>query len=878
MRRTYLFLGLILATTATAGFVWRSKANQAPPKVAVTPPDEPVETAQPRPLPLTQVVLFSSGVAYFQREGTVDGDVRVDLTFPVGDVNDLLKSLVFHDLGGGKIRAVSYDGQEPVDKTLKAFALDLTMNPTLGQLLNQARGEKVEVALQNAGNQPANLSGVIMGMEQQQQPDAKDKMHEVDVLNLVCAEGVRAVPLSQVSRFRFLNPTLDAEFRKALDVLAATHNTQKRTVSLHFTGEGKRSVKLGYVLENPIWKTSYRLMLEKGKAALQGFAVVENTTDEDWKDVRLVLVSGRPISFQMDLYQPLFLPRPTVEPERFASLRPPVFQGDLAGGQFGGGQFGQLGQLGQLGGQLGQFGQLGQLGQIGCHGMGVMPSLPAQQQMNGRYQMQNGLLNQPEPRVRLSFEEMQRRRQEQKAHEAEAAKVGEAVAAADSSAIDAAFEAQGAAEQYKYLIEQKLTLPRQKSALLPVVTHAVDAERVSIYNPFVNVRFPLLGVRFRNTTGLHLAQGPVTVFDGGEYAGDARLPDLSPDELRPLGYAVDLAMEVKITDDWTIGPKVTLDPRDAKNLNVEFDKRHTRKYLIRNRSKEDRHVLVDHPIREHLQLLDNNKPIETTRSRYRFLVEAPADKTTTFAVAEEEHSTATAPFAVNTGEKGEHIHHASALNIRLEIIRREPTSELVNVKIDKGVIVVSTRLVQETAYRVNHGTGQNLQVSLLHNTQPGRSVDGGKKLGENSTLYRFEFEVPGRIGEQLVTERWIVARRDLNSTEEELAQLQASQVVAPKVKAALGTILERQTARNRVMEEAVELKQKRTAITEEQTRLRANIDKVPRESAAFKRYLEKFDTQETELEKLHTAIEAKQAEEKRLQREFNLFMKGLSVE
>src|SRR5438105_9972953 len=100
-------------------------------------------------------------------------------------------------------------------------------------------------------------------------------------------------------------------------------------------------------------------MLDRaGKATMQGFAVVENTTDEDWKDVRLVLVAGRPVSFKMDLYEPLHLPRPTVEPERFASLRPPVYQGDITGpggmpnGQFnqgGGAQFGQIGQFGALG-------------------------------------------------------------------------------------------------------------------------------------------------------------------------------------------------------------------------------------------------------------------------------------------------------------------------------------------------------------------------------------------------------------------------------------------------------------------------------------------------------------------------------------------------
>src|SRR4029077_9887153 len=132
-----------------------------------------------------------------------------------------------------------------------------------------------------------------------------------------------------------------------LEVLATRHDSQKKVVSLSFNGDGKRQGKGGYVIENPIWKTSYRLVLEEGKKAfLQGWAVVENTSDDDWKDVRMALVSGRPISFKMDLYQPLFIPRPTVEPELFASLRPPTFSGALTNPQQPGGVGGGGGGLG----------------------------------------------------------------------------------------------------------------------------------------------------------------------------------------------------------------------------------------------------------------------------------------------------------------------------------------------------------------------------------------------------------------------------------------------------------------------------------------------------------------------------------------------------
>src|SRR3982751_2778929 len=170
-----------------------------------------------------------------------------------------------------------------------------------------------------------------MGVEQQQQASKDGPPTTVTILNLWCAEGVRAIKLGEVQKLRFTNPVIENEVRRALETLALSHDSQKKAVSLHFAGEGKRKVEVGYVIENPIWKTSYRLVLGKDEPFLQGWAVVENPTDEDWTGVTMALVSGRPISFKMDLYNPLYVGRPTVEPELFASLRPPTYGGAMAG-------------------------------------------------------------------------------------------------------------------------------------------------------------------------------------------------------------------------------------------------------------------------------------------------------------------------------------------------------------------------------------------------------------------------------------------------------------------------------------------------------------------------------------------------------------------
>src|SRR5262245_20392897 len=284
-------------------------------------------------LPITRVVLFNSGVGYFSRSGEVEGDARVDLTFPETDVNDLLKSMVLEDFSKtGRISAVSYDSREPIARTLSSFAINLNGNPTFANIVNQMRGERIEVAVSpTAANQPGKLTGTIVGVEHQKVPVGA-ALVDAEVLNMWCAEGMRSIKMTDIQSLRFSNPVIESEFRRALEVLALSHDSQKKSVSLHFAGEGKRKVQVGYVIEAPIWKTSYRLVIsEKEKPYLQGWAMVENPTDEDWGGVKMALVSGRPISFKMDLYNPLFINRPTVEPELFASLRPVTYQGNFNG-------------------------------------------------------------------------------------------------------------------------------------------------------------------------------------------------------------------------------------------------------------------------------------------------------------------------------------------------------------------------------------------------------------------------------------------------------------------------------------------------------------------------------------------------------------------
>jgi hypothetical protein len=219
----------------------------------------------------------------------------------------------------------------------------VTDNLSRADLLKRLRGTPVSV---ETTGQRETISGRIVGVEEREESaeDAAGRLRAITVqtLTLLTDAGLVAVDLNRVRTLRLLDERLDREFREALGVLASGSDDQRRQLTLRFVGEAARRVQVGYVSEAPLWKMTYRLVLDdlvlndeengaeaNSKPYLQGWALVENTTDEDWEDVSLSLVSGRPISFIQDLYQPLYVPRPEVGPDVIASPYPQTHGGDL---------------------------------------------------------------------------------------------------------------------------------------------------------------------------------------------------------------------------------------------------------------------------------------------------------------------------------------------------------------------------------------------------------------------------------------------------------------------------------------------------------------------------------------------------------------------
>ncbi len=502
-------------------------------------------------LPLRHVTLFNSGVAYFERRGTVTEDEDVSLRFRREQVNDVIKSLIVIDHDGGMVSAVTYDAPDPLERTLRSFAVDLSDQPSFPQLLERLRGTSVRAKIS-----ARDYEGRIVGVEQQRRKK-NDAEWTVSVLNLHTDQGLRPVPLDEVQELEILDPAIARDFQAALDVLAGQMDQTQRSVRLQFVGKGERNVRVAYMLENPVWKASYRVVIDDNDLLLQGWGHVENMTDDDWDNVNVSLVSGRPISFIQNLYDPIYVQRPEVKMELHEEVAPPEYARDMA------------------------------------------PLAMAA----------------PAPRARAP------------------AAPQEAMAVTDFAEQEAVAVGEEAGELFQYVVDEPVSVPRQSSAMLPIVQADVKGEALSIYNESVHGRHPLNGVELENTSGLFLMQGPVTVFEGGIYAGDARLPDTQIGESRLLGYAVDLATEVAL--DWERAPQEIVQLKVIRGvLHAHREQRETATYRIHSTRDRERALLIEHPVKPGWDLLEPEEEPTRTKDRYRFRLKLGPEESRRFTVTQ----------------------------------------------------------------------------------------------------------------------------------------------------------------------------------------------------------------------------------------------------
>ncbi len=530
-------------------------------------------------LPLESITLYRSGVGYFEHSGSVNGHETVTLRFEADRVNDILKSMVAIDFGGGRIAGAAYEPHQPLTQRLEDFRINPLHASSVVGLMAQIRG--AEVSLRTAGGE---VRGVVLGTEKRPTAIGSSKTGEVVedwAITLVTDSGVSSVAQADIRSFQILDESLAEELRRALSVVAEHRDDRWTGLDVTFDGRDERRVMVAYTHEAPVWKTSYRLVLPDGtntKPTLQGWAIVENDTDEDWEGVNLSLASGRPVSFVMDLQTPLLLDRPIVAVPAIASLPPEVFQGATIYNDM-------------LKSNLARRSEASR--------QGFSPSAEAADSVGASRERRA---------AELSFEE-------QMANLHPTATGGDV------------------GEQFIYTIDAPVSIQRGQSSMLPILSDAINGRRLSIYKYTGATSRAMRGVELTNDSDLHLMPGPIAVYDSGAYAGDAQIEHIARGAKRLLTYAVDHDLDIS-REQSTRG-----DIRRIRIVNGLLERTHasqqTTTYTINNTDTDARTVLIEQPKSPGWNITSNVKPIEETESLYRFEVSIDGDDVATFAVTTE---------------------------------------------------------------------------------------------------------------------------------------------------------------------------------------------------------------------------------------------------
>ncbi len=549
-------------------------------------------------LPIRRITLYRSGVGSFERRGLVQGNSNVQLRFKTEQVNDILKSMVALDLSrSGTVDNISYGSKEPLNRRLASFGVDISGNPTLGQLLAALRGTAVIVSFPDS-----KAEGVILGVETKMEPVAKDAPPvAVEYLNIVTPAGIRSFKLSLADSIELKDKELNAELSRALAAVAEYRGDRTKTIEVNFTGEGARECVVAYVQESPVWKTSYRLILPdavkrpdtKAEAAkpddrftMQAWAIVENTTDEDWKDVTLSLVAGRPVSFRMDLYEPLYVFRPEIP----VPMVPGVMPRSYAAGV-----------------DVGEFATTSNLEKSEGRQRRAMEFAPAP-----------AAAAPPMDAVR-------------------GGRIQAGLSADDMAGYAARSQGQAveAGEVFMYQVDHPVTVERQRSAMIPLINAGVDGRRVSIFNPNDGSEHPMRGLELRNSTKLQFMPGPISVYDGGAYAGDAQIGHVPAGDKRLLAYAVDLDVAVLRQQEQNERVRKVRITRGVFELTSLYQNTVTYRFTNKDEAR-DRMVIVEQPrMGGNWTLAEPQKPAETTDTLYRFEVPVAAGKTAPIKIAQE---------------------------------------------------------------------------------------------------------------------------------------------------------------------------------------------------------------------------------------------------
>ncbi|HYL74281.1 MAG TPA: DUF4139 domain-containing protein [Bryobacteraceae bacterium] len=519
-------------------------------------------------LPIREVVLYKSGVGYFERSGTLRPGESARLDFKAGDMNDVLKSLTLADKSGAKVSGLRYDSSEPLEQKLAEFPFKIDGQASLALFLDQMRGARVEMKYS-----AETVSGVIVSGRL---AEGDEKKPEREQLVLLLDSGdLRTFDLAAASSIRLSDPKLQLQLKDYLLAVNQARSRDKRSVYIDSSDAKERQIAASYMVPTPVWKSSYRLIFnDKAESTLEGWAIIDNTSGEDWTNVLLAVVSGRPVSFISRLYEPKYVARQTVDLPDDQAAGPVVYNG-------------AVNELSRA----------------------FAPPPPPAAPMQGRMMktmagLQSGAVG--------GFQ-----RDEEKDMNST---VAVNVAAADLG------------ELFEYRFSTPVTVKKDESAMLPFLQQKIASRKLLIYSENYG-EHPMSAAELTNSTGKTLDGGPITVFDANSYGGEALMTTLKAGDKRLISYAVDLG--TRVTTKFDSSRNIVREIHVNRGvLTTRSAMQETKTYTIRNVDQKAKTLIIEHGQRPEYKLLDQ-KPAETTANAYRFEVKLGADSTTKFPVSEE---------------------------------------------------------------------------------------------------------------------------------------------------------------------------------------------------------------------------------------------------
>ncbi|HZH30263.1 MAG TPA: hypothetical protein VEY11_05830 [Pyrinomonadaceae bacterium] len=572
-------------------------------------------------LPIRRVILYSNGVAYIERRGMVSGHAEINLSFKQSQVDDVLKSMIVLDLGQGRIGAVSYNSSAPPSARIADIPFSVasaTQSSGLAGVLGQLQGARVQVTTNN--NRTANGS-ILTVEERRSQIDSTKPALVTHALVIASESGeLSSFDLADVRSVKLIDEGTRRDIAEFAGATAAARRRDAKTIVVTSDGAGAREMLVSYTVAAPIWKTTYRVVLDTaGKPFFQGWAIVDNVSEEDWNEVQLSLISGTPVSFIQPIQQPFYRYRPVIPMPGDLRLDPQVYEP-------GEGESGVLGSAPGMGG--------GSPREMSNNDLPPPPSATPLPQLSA-----GARRSRADQRQDLRLQQNRVNNLALQAPGEFAVSASDAVSLSEAitsgTSVEAAAEGSEVGDLFEYQIGQPVTVKRDRSALIPILQTRMEGTRVSIFNEAARRDRPMSGMLLKNTSTLTLEDGAMTIIDGNAYAGEALMERLKPAEQRLISFALDLGTLVSVRQKEDRAPAFLV-----RILNGVFQAHYHRQdkkiYTLSNQTEHTRVVYIEHPVRPGWELDDKETPKPEGRSAryYRFRVELKPHERAELAVTE----------------------------------------------------------------------------------------------------------------------------------------------------------------------------------------------------------------------------------------------------